>query len=573
MRSGKLVIFAVGVAFVCAASAPYALADTEDAVRGVLTTMSGPNMLDNPRSSTTPEGYLRHVAAPSGNAFQPSPSAKKAGAPDAIAKSFLKEHDAAFGIHAGVTFTTNRVKSENARTFVKLDQVYKGVPVFGAQAIVQMKPDGGIVSILSDIMRDAPRVYSGELSLTPLLDGDEAAILAAGVLEDENPGIDFETNDPALYLYAPPVIGATGAVRLVYIVEASNAGAAVVIAERILIDAHSGATALRIPMILEAKNRTIYDAENVPDAIGTLRRAEGQPATNIHDVDAAYDFYGDTYDFYLSEHGRDSIDGAGMTMDATVRFCYGFCPFRNAFWDGVRMFFGEGWVTDDVVGHELTHGVTQHESNLIYSYESGALNESFSDVWGEFIDLANAAGTDTPEVKWLVGEDIANRGAIRSMKNPPAMSDPDTYLGPFWVFDSSDNGGVHTNSGVSNKLCYLLTDGDTFNGYIIDPMGIPTVAELYYECQTNLLGEGSDYPDFGNQLIVAAENLGLNDDEIDNVERALYATRILEFKFDPLRHFRAAGRSGDSRVALTWKNPTGGDFTGVDVVRNSGTSA
>ena len=136
------------------------------------------------------------------------------------------------------------------------------------------------------------------------------------------------------------------------------------------------------------------------------------------------------------------------------------------------MFFGDGYASaDDVVGHELTHGVTEHESNLVYMNESGAINESLSDVFGELIDQTNGAGNDSASVKWLMGEDLPI-GAIRSMKNPKLYGDPDRYLSPLYYTGEGDNGGVHFNSGVNNKLCYLLTDGGSFNGETITAMGV-----------------------------------------------------------------------------------------------------
>lgn len=576
MRSGKLGMWVV---FACAAMLGVALpahADTAEAVRTLLKSMTGPNMTTGPRVTNTSEGYLEFVAASSGNSFRPSPTAKAAGGPDAIAKAFLLENAEAFGIHIdGTTFSTNRVKSVNARTYVRLDQMYKGVPVFGAQVVVQMKPGGAVVSVLSDIMRDAPKVYSGAVSLKPGLSVSQAKTVAKAVLKAEHPADNFVAGEPIVNIYMPSVVGATGTARLVYVVEVITVRPGLPSDERILIDAQTGATVLRIPMVKEAKNRTIFDAENVPGvAPGTLKRSEGQPPANITDVDQAYDYYGDTYDFYFNEHGRDSIDNAGLTMDATVRYCpnSSSCPFQNAFWTDFekRMYFGDGFTADDVVGHELTHGVTSSESDLIYFGESGALNESFSDVWGEFIDLTNGKGTDAPDVRWLLGEDIPGIGAIRDMQDPHTFFNPDTYLGQYWVYDPNfDNGGVHINSGVSNKLCYLLTDGDTFNGFVITGMGIPLVADLYYECQTNLLVPSSSYPNFGDQLLTAAQNLGLSNFEIANIESALAATEIKKFAFLFLRHFRASGKSGDNRVALAWRNPSGGAFTGVDIVRNT----
>src|SRR3990172_13390344 len=129
-------------------------------------------------------------------------------------------------------------------------------------------------------------------------------------------------------------------------------------------------------------------------------------------------------------------------------------------------------MADDVVGHELTHGVTQYESNLFYYYQSGAINESFSDLWGEFIDLTNLTGSDGPSDRWLMGEDVTNYGAIRDMENPPAFGDPDRMLSANYYKGAGDRGGVHINSGVNNKAVFLMTDGGTFNGYTVGALGI-----------------------------------------------------------------------------------------------------
>ena len=123
-----------------------------------------------------------------------------------------------------------------------------------------------------------------------------------------------------------------------------------------------------------------------------------------------------------------------MQLVSTIDFCpdrTSNCPYENAFWDGAQMVYGDGFATaDDVVGHELTHGVTEFSSHLFYYQQSGAINESMSDVFGEYIDLVNGAGTDTPAVRWLMGEDIPGFGAIRDMENPPAFGDPDRMLSP-----------------------------------------------------------------------------------------------------------------------------------------------
>jgi hypothetical protein len=278
------------------------------------------------------------------------------------------------------------------------------------------------------------------------------------------------------------------------------------------------------------KDRQVHDTNCTSNIPGPLVRSEGDGPTGNADADDAYDYSGDTYDFYSNEHGRDSIDNQGMPIISTVNYSdqNGVCNFQNAFWTGTQMVYGTGFASaDDVVGHELTHGVTQHESNLLYYYQSGAINESFSDVWGEFIDLTNGKGTDTPAVRWLLGEDVPVFGAIRDMKNPQRFGNPDRMSSALWVCYSFDGGGVHSNSGVNNKLCYLLTDGDTFNHQTVTGMGIPKVADLYYEVQTSLLTSGSDYMDLYHALTQAAINLGWTAQERNNLEAACSAVEIV----------------------------------------------
>jgi Zn-dependent metalloprotease len=239
---------------------------------------------------------------------------------------------------------------------------------------------------------------------------------------------------------------------------------------------------------------------------------------------------GDTYSFYSIQHGRDSDNDKGAALSATVRYCdnnmNNACPLGNAF---ASLIFGAGFATDDVIAHEFTHRVTALESKLIYANASGAINESLSDIWGEFVDLSNSSGTDTTAVRWDVGEDLAG-GRIRSMKNPPALSDPDRLGSPLYVAPtmdgSNDSGGVHSNSGVNNKLCYLLTDGDTFNGYTISGMGIPRIAELYYEANVNLLTSASGWTDLYNALRQAAVKLGWSAAERNNLCAACVAVEI-----------------------------------------------
>jgi len=218
------------------------------------------------------------------------------------------------------------------------------------------------------------------------------------------------------------------------------------------------------------RQRSIFNANNSQTLPGTLVRSEGQGPTGDVGIDEAYDGLGDTYDFYFDKYGRNSIDDEGLPLKAT---CHFGTKYNNAFWNGEQMVFGDGdgqifnrfTISIDVIGHELTHGVTEDEAGLQYFTQSGALNESMSDVFGSLIKQA-ALNQTADQADWLIGAGLLASGihgvALRSMKDPgTAYDDPllgkdpqpkhmDNYVNTF-----EDNGGVHINSGIPNHAFYL----------------------------------------------------------------------------------------------------------------------
>jgi Zn-dependent metalloprotease len=293
-------------------------------------------------------------------------------------------------------------------------------------------------------------------------------------------------------------------------------------------------------------DRSTYDANNGTSIPGTFVCDETIPSCTLGSdthADAAHQYTSDTYAFYMDHHGRDSIDDVGMRLVSTVHYD---SAFANAYWNGSQMVYGDAYgypLADDVVAHELTHGVTDYTSNLFYYYQSGAINESLSDLWGEFVDLTNGAGDDSPGVRWHVGEDILGlTGAIRDMENPPATGDPDKMTSSYYYTDSADmgyfgdNGGVHTNSGVNNKAVYLMTDGGSFNGKTVTGLGIDKVAALYYEVQTSLLTSGADYGDLYNAIYQACLNLVSGAEGITNSDctEVREATAAVEMNLEPV---------------------------------------
>ncbi|MFQ5400495.1 MAG: M4 family metallopeptidase [Anaerolineae bacterium] len=494
----------------------------------------------NLRISTHEEtGQVRFIAATGQRPLAPPPiqSLGLGNKPETAARRFLTQYGRLFGLQ-----DPNRELAvmkewalKDGRAFVRYQQQYRGVPVIGGELIVQLSPDQAVMSANGEVLPGL------NLSVIPAVTAAAARQNALEVVSRDY-GVDvagLSVSQPALWIYDPAILGGPGPrfSSLVWRMEVT-AGEQDPIRVLVLVDAQLGAVVLQFNQIDSALDRTIYDNNNDHNAglpgIGPVR-TEGDAAISIADVDNAYDFSGDTYNFYWTEHGRDSLDDAGMTLISTVRYCKSAlsCPYANAFWNGTQMVYGEGYASaDDVVGHELTHGVTELTSNLFYFYQTGAINESFSDVWGEFIDLTNTAGSDGPTDRWLVGEDLPG-GAIRSMKDPTSLGDPDKMSSPNYYCQQSslesgsgDNGGVHTNSGINNKAAYLMVDGGTFNGKTVAALGISKVADLYYYAQTNLLTSAADYADLYDALQLAAANLGFTTPEQQAVLDALDAVEM-----------------------------------------------
>lgn len=223
-----------------------------------------------------------------------------------------------------------------------------------------------------------------------------------------------------------------------------------------------------------------------------------------------------TYDYYLNVHSRNSFDNTGGAIKSYVHYSV---SYNNAFWNGSVMTYGDGDGSQfspltelDIVGHEISHGVTERSSALVYLNESGALNESFSDIFGISVDFNARPGT----ANWMIGDQSytpsVSGDALRFMNNPNAGGQPDTYKGSQWYTGTLDNGGVHTNSGVQNLWFYLLSQGGSGtndNGFAYSVAGI-TINKarlIAYRNNTFYLTSGSQYADAAFYAVKAATDL------------------------------------------------------------------
>jgi Zn-dependent metalloprotease len=275
------------------------------------------------------------------------------------------------------------------------------------------------------------------------------------------------------------------------------------------------------PVATEIKQRIVYDAENGNQLPGNVARQEGEPPVTDDAVNEAYDGSGVTYDMFYEVYGRNSIDNNGLRLDSTVHYQKGY---DNAFWNGQQMVYGDGdedlpeaqrlfnrfTAALDVIGHELTHGVTQYEAGLVYWDQSGALNESMSDVFGSLVKQFQRQET-ADQANWIIGEGLftsnVNGVGIRSMKAPgTAYNDPvlgkDPQPGHMddYVKTIEDNGGVHINSGIPNHAFYVLAV--ELGGYAWEKAG-----HIWYKTLTEKLAERATFQQAADLTFEAAGEL------------------------------------------------------------------
>lgn len=468
---------------------------------------------------------------------------------DAVA--ILEENKALYQMkNASSDLTLDKQGSDKYGSFYKFQQVYNGVPVFGHQLVVHA--DKNQTSTALNGTFDA-KVFSKGVDTKAKLTAAQAIAKAkaANGLSDVQ---SFDVQKAKLYVYETT----KGKHTLAYRVSLSTLAKGEPFYSDIFVDAktgeivdqfdkmhHAAAVGTGTGVLNDTKSlntdsysggfylRDItkymysanggkietYSANNGTSLPGTLKTDSDNVWTDKAAVDA-HAYAGKVYDYYYTKLGRNSFDGLGGTLKSTVH--YG-TNYNNAGWTGTQMVYGDGDGTTfaplsgslDVVAHEITHGVTERSADLVYSYQSGALNESWSDALGNLIE-------NKSDNNWLLGEDIYTPGtpgdALRSMSNPNAYGDPDHM--DEYVNTSEDHGGVHTNSGIPNKAFYNFV---TSPGVTRD-----NAAKIWYRALTQYLTSNSQFVDARSATIQAATDLfGASSTEATAVANAWTSVGVL----------------------------------------------
>lgn len=517
---------------------------------------------------------------------------------------------------------------------VRFAQWIDGLPVYASSVVASLSADGGLRSL------GAATTSAATLPSARIAASSAQSKARTQIAQQEKRAVSgYVASRPYALAFAPELLGRSGTTTRAWrtlVTPTAGIGGF-----EVIIDAVNGNVLQTVERVQRAQ-RGICDGnntytgdssygwcgENSSYANVPYARAEGDPLTGISEADAAYDALGDVTTFFSGALGVDinalvaptdkSIGrgtGSTRTLAGVVRYCdpveayFGeptlaqiFCPLPNAYWyadesnwnpatqpyPGGQMFIGQGFAQAvDVVAHEVSHGVTSATSNLVYTDEPGAINESMSDIFGQIVQVYADSSADPA---WLLGEDIAApshppidafNGPVRGFPSPGVYGQPSSMTDPLWDLDPNDEdaGGVHANSGVGNYAAYLMSHGGTFKGVTVAPLdtvngpntqeALTKLARLYWTVQ-GLLPSNADYRVLGLTLGAACSQLVgtegfTSDDCTGSVAKAVLATGMT--RVTPTLSASAATVVAGRPVSLTGvvKNARGSAAPGVSV--------
>ena len=478
---------------------------------------------------------------------------------ETIAVDFLKvkKADGEFKVKAKKT-------DELGLTTVRVDQLYNGLPVWASDMIVNIDSKGVVKSFVGKVMdfedtlgkkvekkltsKEAVDAALADLGLSLTLDKapkSELMVywnedLAAYAYEVE---LSYELPEPGRWVYH--IDANTGAVlnKIDELVNARPVSVTFTAANTVVgvgtdvlgrtreILTNLPSTTYYMADMTRGNGIFTYDAETKTRLPGVYWTDADNVYNDSYDAPAVSSqyFLEVTYDYYAAKFGRDSFDDAGAKVVSSVHVGR---DYNNAYWNGSQFAFGDGdgYVfyplsgAVDVVAHEYTHAVTQYTADLVYQYESGALNEAMSDIMGTAVEFHLGEDPD-----WFMGEDITGPGLglpyLRSMEDPTVCGDPDHYDDIY--VGTSDNGGVHTNSGVINKVAYLIGAGGTHYGVTVQGQGVDAMENIFYRALTTYMVSSTNFAGARTACVLAATDLyGSSSPEVQSVMDAFTSVGI-----------------------------------------------
>ena len=395
---------------------------------------------------------------------------------------------------------------------VTINQHHQGVPVFDGQLRFHFNRSNQLTAINGNYITNI------KVNAVPSISEQAANAAALNMLAKQDLNYSGETvfaHKTTLFVFQKGLIeNNLGSSYLVYEVEARNDAD---VREYVYINAHDGTLVEQFTGMPHALDRTVYEGNT-----NTVAWTEGDAfpgnltVWQRNEVVAS----GHVYNFFNNAFGYVSYNGADAQMRTINNSPNIRCP--NANWNGVTANYCNGTATDDVIAHEWGHAYTEYTSGLIYAWQSGAMNESFSDIWGETVDLINNYADADDDVslrtgcnssdRWRIGEDAtAFGGAIRDMWNPPCNNDPGKVTDGIYRCGEGDSGGVHSNSGIPNHAYALLVDGGTYNGQTINGIGLTKAAHIFWRAQSTYLTATSDFFTLADALEASCTDLlGIN---------------------------------------------------------------
>lgn len=450
--------------------------------------------------------FIRFPATATGVFLPPGNSAAKTN-------HFLATFPQILGVKIPTTELTleKTILDKIGQEHLTYQQYHQGIPVFAAKTKFHFDFNKNLKAINGVFIQDI------KVNLNPSISVQQAIDIAIRHVALQNPELQspLKADTATLFIFRKGLIqGIEGPNHLVLEVIVDNQ---LDVREFIYVDAHTGSIVEQFTGTHGALFRRLYEANS-----STEIWTEGDAFPDTLDIWQQNELETAGHCYYFFEHAfgftsYDNNDAAMKTINNNPNIN---CP--NANWNGSTANYCTGTASDDVVAHEWGHAYTEYTSGLIYAWQPGALNESYSDIWGETIDLLNSYEDNGEDLslrngcassqRWRIGEDAtAFGGAIRDMWDPTCKGDPGKVSDVQYRCSTGDNGGVHTNSGVNNHAYVLLVDGGSYNGQTITGLGFTKAVHIFWRAQSTYLTPTSDFAVQADALEASCSDLmGIN---------------------------------------------------------------